>query len=65
MLMKASTVWLKRPVRNFVGVSDSRVNCLPSGMSVKLLLLLYRKRTAGTQRSLLPFQESLLRRAAK
>ena len=26
MLMKASTVWLKRPVRNFVGVSDLKLN---------------------------------------
>ena len=26
--------------KTFAGVSDSRVNCLPSGMSVKLLLLL-------------------------
>ena len=26
MLMKASTVWLKRPVRNFVGVRDLKLN---------------------------------------
>ena len=40
MLRKASTVWLKRPVRNFVGVSDLKLNSYSQRDNVSSVIII-------------------------